>query len=418
MSAHVHPIRPVAAFSPLCYDLPHCDRLKKGLPIVTESRIARLDQKLSALRRALETRQERILEEALTIQAIPAPTFDESRRAAYIRQRLGGIAGLDSIHVDDLHNVYARLAGRDRQAAGILVSAHTDTVFDLATPLTARREGRHIYAPGLGDNSLGVAALIATADLLADHLLPCDVWFVANSREEGLGDLGGIRAVTDYLKGRIGTAIVLEGMALGRIYHAGIAVRRLKIHCKGQGGHSWLHFGRESAIHGLLRLGAGIAALRVPEHPRTTYNIGVIEGGSTVNTIAADASLLLDLRSESTEALARLEKAVQMLIDQNRTPDLTYDVTLVGDRPAGAIPRAHPLPQLAGEVLQHLGIRPLYETGSTDANMLLHKGIPTVTLGITQGGNAHRLDEYIEIEGMLSGMWQLVLIIAGAAEYL
>ncbi|MBE2195156.1 MAG: M20/M25/M40 family metallo-hydrolase [Anaerolinea sp.] len=378
--------------------------------------IARLEHHLAPLRKALDGRLEAIIHEAVRIQQIPAPTFDERLRAEYVQSCFAAIPTLCHIEIDPLHNVYACLPGASRTKPGLLISAHTDTVFDHNTPLDLHRSGDTISAPGIGDNSLGVAALITCAQMLADQRFPTDVWFVANSREEGLGDLGGIREVSERLTGKISAAIVIEGMALGRVYHAGIAVRRLKIRCLGPGGHSWLHFGRASAVHGLMHLGAQIAALKPPESPRTTYNIGVIEGGSTVNTIAAEASLLLDLRSESRDALQSLEQEVMNLIAQNRSVDLQFEVTVVGDRPAGAIPRSHSLPQLAQNVLQWMGVRPLFETGSTDANMLLAKGIPTVTIGITNGGNAHRTDEYIETSGILKGIWQLILLAVGTLE--
>jgi acetylornithine deacetylase/succinyl-diaminopimelate desuccinylase-like protein len=362
---------------------------------------------------------DRFINELIAIQQIPAPTFEEQRRADHVYHRLCGVSALNSIHVDGLHNVYARLPGADPAQPALLISAHTDTVFNAGVPLDVQRQNGYLHGPGIGDNSLGVAALLTAAETLArvcaTSPLPADIWFVANTREEGMGDLDGIKAVYERLGVRLGSAIVIEGMALGRIYHAGIAVRRLRITCKGPGGHSWLHFGRPSAIHSLVRLGAQIAAIQPPESPRTTYNMGVIEGGTTVNSIATDAMMLLDLRSESPETLAALEKTVRNLIMGNRVPDLKFEVEVVGDRPAGLIGRTHPLVQLATEVLESLHIRPVYENGSTDANVLLAAGLPAVTIGITQGGNAHRLDEYIELEGIADGLWQLVLLAYGVA---
>jgi acetylornithine deacetylase/succinyl-diaminopimelate desuccinylase-like protein len=147
-----------------------------------------------------------------------------------------------------------------------MISAHTDTVFPADTDLTPRHEPDRIFGPGLGDNSLGAAALLALLDTFHHHDFrpACDVWLVANSREEGLGDLGGMRQVWRRLGPRLGAAIVIEGMALGRVYHAAVAVRRLRITCHAPGGHSWLHFGRPSAIHGLIELGAQIIALKPP----------------------------------------------------------------------------------------------------------------------------------------------------------
>src|SRR5262249_31490790 len=153
------------------------------------------------------------------------------------------------------------LPGTDRSLPAVLIAAHTDTVFAANTPLHIQRQGNRIYGPGLGDNSLGVAALLAIKDVLGAHELPADIWFVANSREEGMGDLGGMRAVHERLAPQLGVGVIIEGMAFGRIYHAAIAVRRLQIRCHTPGGHSWLHFGRPSAIHSLMRLGAAITDL-------------------------------------------------------------------------------------------------------------------------------------------------------------
>jgi len=374
---------------------------------------------MTALRHALTARVPQLLDEAVTIQQIPAPTFHEERRAAYVYERFRNLPTLDpdSVLIDDLYNVYGRLPGADPAAPALLVSAHTDTVFEQHTPLTAHRYKDTIHGPGIGDNSLGVAAVLALADLFSQfERLPADIWFVANSREEGMGDLGGIRGVYERLKGRIGYAIVIEGMALGHIYIGGIAVRRLKISCSGPGGHSWLHFSRGSAIHALMRLGANIAALRPPESPRTTYNIGVVSGGQSVNTIAPYAEMLLDMRSETREGLAALERTIMSLVESARTADLSFKVEVVGDRPAGHIPKTHPLPSLAADIMRHIGQVATFESGSTDANLLLAAGLPAVTVGITTGANAHRTDEYIDIPPVWDGMYQLALLVAGAAE--
>lgn len=374
---------------------------------------------MAALRHALSSCVPQLLDEAVAIQQIPAPTFHEERRAAYVRGRFAKMPSIDpnSISVDDLHNVYACLPGKDPTMPAVLVSAHTDTVFEQHTPLTAHRHTYTIHGPGIGDNSLGVAALLALADLFGTaERFPADIWFVANSREEGMGDLGGIRGVYERLKDRIGHAIVIEGMALGHIYIGGIAVRRLKITCTAPGGHSWLHFGKPSAIHALMRLGAQIAALRPPESPRTTYNIGVVSGGQSVNTVAAHAEMLLDMRSETREGLAALERTIMGLVEGARMAEVGFKVEVVGDRPAGHIPKTHPLPALAADVMRHIGQVATFESGSTDANLLLAAGLPTVTIGITTGANAHRTDEYIDLPPVWDGMYQLALLVAGIAE--
>jgi tripeptide aminopeptidase len=179
---------------------------------------------LAAARAGLDP--QRVIQDAVTIQQIPAPTFEEQRRAEFLRDRFAE-TGLQDVEIDEVYNVCGRWVGTDSDRPAVLVSAHTDTVFPLATDLTIRREGERIFGPGLGDNSLGVAGLLALVAIFQkfDIHSAADVWFVADSREEGLGDLGGMRAVWQRLAPRLGAAIVIEGMALGRIYHAGIAVR-------------------------------------------------------------------------------------------------------------------------------------------------------------------------------------------------
>lgn len=370
---------------------------------------------MAAIRQQIDVR--RVLEDALAIQQVPAPTFAEDRRAALIQERFARHA-LEEVQVDEVYNVYGRWPGTDASRPALLISAHMDTVFPAETNLNTRRGNGQLYGPGLGDNSLGVAALLALLDLLETHQIhpASDLWFVANSREEGLGDLGGIRAAWEKLGPRLGAAIVVEGMALGRIYHSGIGVRRLHITCRAPGGHSWLHFGQPSAIHGLIRLGARIIDLVPPEQPRTTYNIGLIGGGQSINSLAAWADLYLDLRSEDPASLRTLENQVLNIIEAVRSPELDFESQVVGDRPAGRIGTDHPLAQLAAAAVENVGYNPTFENGSTDANLLLAKGLPTVTIGITFGGNAHRLDEYIDTAPIPDGIWQLVLLTLAAAD--
>ncbi len=359
----------------------------------------------------------RVIQHAIDIQQIPAPTFDEARRAAFVQARFEAL-GLEQVYVDELHNVYGCLRGNDPTRSAVLLSAHTDTVFEAATDLTIRREKDLIYGPGLGDNSIGVAGLIGLAEMLQErHLTPArDLWFVANTREEGLGDLGGMKAVIERLRGRISCVINVEGMAFGHVYHAGIAVRRLHITASAEGGHSWLNFGRPSAIHGIVQLGAKLTTLQPASTPRTTYNIGLIDGGTSINTIASNASLWLDLRSEDAGALANLERQARSYIEASITPELRFSVEVVGDRPAGSIPHNHLLVQIALGSLDGLGVKGTLETGSTDANVPLSQGIPAITVGVTRGGNAHRLDEYIETAPVGQGMRHLFGVVMATAE--
>lgn len=351
------------------------------------------------------------VEQALAIQQVPAPTFQEQRRSALVAN-LFQAAGLQDVAIDDLHNVFGRLPGRDVETQGLMLSAHIDTIFQENTDLSLKYEENCIYGPGLGDNSIGVAGLlglIRSLQMLA--ITPSrDLWFAATTREEGLGDLGGMRAAYARLKDVIDAVINIEGLALGHIYHAGIAVRRLHISVACAGGHSWLHFGRASAIHALMRLGALLCEMQLGQSPRTTYNIGMIEGGEAINAIATRASLWLDLRSEDSDALAALEMRVRNYVTLLSDDETQFTVTVVGDRPAGMLAADHILVENALAALEQVGITGSLETGSTDGNIPLAEGCPAVTVGITRGGNAHRLDEFIETRPVAQGLRQLTLL--------
>ena len=211
-----------------------------------------------------------VVDEALRIQQIPAPTFAETSRALYVADRFREME-VDNIEVDHVNNVYARLKGKT-SAAALMILAHTDTVFPAETNLTIKREGERIIGPGIGDNSLGVASMLGLAKTIGESREPpaCDIWLVADACEEGLGDLKGAKAAYARLKDKIDAVINLEGLALGHVYNAGTAVHRLRIRASAAGGHSWLNFGKPSAVHGILALGNRILALDVPQSPRST----------------------------------------------------------------------------------------------------------------------------------------------------
>jgi tripeptide aminopeptidase len=357
-----------------------------------------------------------IVETAIAIQQIPAPTFEEQARGRYVEQQMYEL-GLADVMTDAPGNIYGRRVGRAGGPA-LLIAAHLDTVFPAGTDLAVRREGARVYGPGLGDNSLGVAALLHLAQVVLKHDLPNqgDIWFVANVGEEGLGDLRGMRAAVDQLSERIAAAIALEGTGLDRLVHAGLGVRRYRISAAAAGGHSWQNFGAPSAIHGLVRLAADLTRLEAPREPRSTFNIGVIEGGTSVNTIAERASLLLDLRSVDPTGLQSLIDQVERIVAGARAaePDVTFATETVGDRPPGRIPREHPLARAAAAAYETAGISVSYEAASTDANIPLSRGIPAVCIGVGDGKNAHRLDEYIEPARVPAGMRALLWLTLAA----
>ncbi len=349
---------------------------------------------------------------AIEIQQVPAPTFAERPRSILVSQRMQAL-GLHDVEIDELGNVYGRRPGIAEHPA-LLISAHLDTVFPADTDLSIRYEGERVYGPGIGDNSVGVAGLLRLAEIYQRCDLPTsgDIWFVANVGEEGLGDLRGMRAVVERLRTRIGGVIVIEGCDFGSLHHQAIGVRRFRIEANGPGGHSWGNFGTPSAIHVLVRLAARLTELQVPVSPRTTFNIGMISGGTSVNTIAHHASMLLDLRSVSSAVLSDLVSEVYRLVEEATLdqPEVHLQIIKVGDRPSGAIPREHPLVQAAVAAYQMVGAQISFQQSSTDANIPLSLGIPAICVGLTDGGNAHRTDEYILPMNLGRGMQALLLL--------
>jgi tripeptide aminopeptidase len=356
---------------------------------------------------------QRVLDQAVAIQQIPSPTFQESRLAAFVYDGFAG-EGLADVTMDQLGNVYGCLRGYG-SVRPLVVSAHLDTVFPASTDLTLRREPGKIYGPGIGDNSLGVAGLFGLLWILRqqDASLPGDIWFVANVGEEGLGDLRGMRAVADRFGNAVRAYLILEGMALGQVYHRALGVQRFRITTRTTGGHSWVDFGRPSAIHELAALVTRLTNLSLPSKPRTSLNVGVIAGGTSVNTIAPEASLELDLRSEAERTLKVLVERVKELVALANQPDVQVTANLIGSRPAGRISADHPLVMLAKRCLEDRGITPNLCIGSTDANIPLSRGLPAVCIGLTSGHGAHTVKEYINTEPLAAGFSQLAALVEG-----
>ena len=358
----------------------------------------------------------RVLEMAIDIQQIPAPTFHEMERARFVQARFAE-EDLTDIKVDGIGNVYARLAGSETGKA-LVVCAHLDTVFPVSIDLHHERELERILAPGIGDNSLGVAGLfgLVWAQRGRQLSLPGDLWLVANVCEEGLGDLRGIRAVVDHFGNNPLAYIIIEGMALGQIYHRGLGVRRYRITTHTSGGHSWIDYGKPSAVHELTSLSTRITALELPRSPRSSLNIGIISGGSSVNTIAAEGMIELDLRSESAKTLEVLATQVAQIVHAAEKPGVSVNMEIIGERPSGQISPEHSLVKLAQDCLRKVGIEPHLGIGSTDANLPLSRNLPAVTIGLTTGGGAHTIHEYINLAPLEKGMEQAIELISRSWE--
>lgn len=361
------------------------------------------------------TVQPLVVREIQQLCPIPAPTFAEEERARYVARRLAEF-GLAQIEVDPLWNVVARLPGRGNGPT-LLFAAHMDTVFPSETDLRVQVEGEILRAPSVGDNTAAVAVLLHVARLLQEGELQPegDVIFAATVGEEGLGNLRGIRALLDQSGADAEYVIPIDG-SLGGLVAQGVASRRWRLQVTAEGGHSWGAFGAPSAIHALGRMIAAISEIRVPRTPKTTFNVGLIRGGTTVNTIAAEAEAVIDLRSLAPEELHRLEERVKRSVSQVAIETGTFAKwELLGDRPGGSIPADHPLCQLVRSVHEGLAIPTRAYASSTDGNIPLSRGIPAVTVGVTLGGNGHRLDEYIHTSPLVKGIAQILLLIEGAA---
>ena len=351
----------------------------------------------------------RVLELAIQIQQIPAPTFSEGQRGEFVRD-LFLKEKLKDVSMDSLGNVFARLPGKQKKAKELIVSAHLDTVFPPSINLQVKREAERVYAPGIGDNSIGVAALFGILWSLRERevVLKQDTWFVANVGEEGLGDLRGMRGVVERFGADVLGYLVLEGLALGHVYHKAIGVKRYRITAKTAGGHSWSDYGQPSAVHELASLVTQLTSIRLPREPRTTMNVGVISGGTGINVLAAEAKCELDLRSEDPNALTKLVHQVEDLLINAGREGVKIMAEVIGERPAGVIAVDHPFVQLAVNCTREQGLEAILTAGSTDANIPLSKNIPAVVMGVSTGGGAHTVNEFVDVKPIQLGMNSLV----------
>ena len=359
----------------------------------------------------IEAHHEDLVQLIIRLCEIASPTFAEGPRAQAVADELRAL-GLKNVHLDEVNNVVGVMPGRG-PGPTFLLDAHTDTVFPAETDVRVRREGGKLMAPGVGDDTANLACGLFLLKLIRDCGLPIPgtLIFSGTVGEEGLGDLCGIKAVMNALDGRVDYVLALDGQ-LGRICNQGVGSHRHKITVKAQGGHSWADFGAPSAIHALGAAIARISTLEVPKSPRTTFNVGIISGGTSVNTIAESATMLLDMRSVSAEELTALEHRVLTILPEvAREYSVHLEHQLVGDRPAGSKADTTWIVDSIRQVHQALGIQTQVNAASTNANVPLSQGIPAVVIGTYTGKGTHRLDEWIDERSVLLGMKQLVLTV-------
>lgn len=357
-------------------------------------------------------------EEAMALQVhiseVPAPTFEEHTRAEEI-VRLMKEAGLKDVSIDEIGNVVGRRPGRNPEGPLLAIGAHMDTVFPAGTDVTVRREGNTYYGPGIGDNASGVRTVLEAVRALNEAGVETqgDIWFCTTVGEEGLGDIRGSKHLfrEKNAVNKIDGFLAVDNSNIGRILFGAIGSHRWRFTVKGPGGHSYGAFGETpSAIHALCLAGAKVARLKVPETPRTTFTIGTIRGGTSVNTIAAAASCDVDIRSLGDRELLDAEAAIRAAFEEAvREENEIWGVTdpkkmvrleaeMIGNRPAGTRPDDCPVLQASRAAQAELGLELTdYMSSSTDANAPVSLGIPATCL--SSGGRqmrTHTVDEFYE----------------------
>lgn len=378
---------------------------------------------VSAAFRLIEAGERASDQELVILTEISAPPFAEQARAERYAQMLQGL-GLEEVSIDAVGNVLAYWRGVDGGRT-VAVVAHLDTVFPAGTDVTVRRQGSRLVAPGIGDNSRGLVLMLSMIRALRDAQLRTtgDILFVASVGEEGLGDLRGVKHLFRDGGPRIDEMIAVDGGIDSRVLNHAIGSNRYRLRFSGPGGHSWGAFGLANPAHALssaIHYFSQEAGDLVLTGPRTTFNIGRIGGGTSVNAVPFESWAEVDLRSEDPDRLQRIDAVFQRavsraLVEHNeartRGPALAVDVQAIGRRPSGRVASDTPLIQRALAATRYFGIEPVLGSGSTDANVAIALGIPATTIsrGGASGG-AHSLAEWWSPENSAVGVQKALLL--------
>lgn len=376
--------------------------------------------------RFFETNADAITDEHIRICSIPASPFGERERAEYLIKKFSSL-GLTEVEIDDEGNCLGLIKGASRSPV-VVVSAHLDTVFSTDTDFTVVRRDNRLLAPGIADDGCGLAALIALAQVFQTERIRTEgsILFVGTVGEEGEGNLRGVRHL--FTRGRwaskVDAFLSFDGPGVDRITNRALGSRRYRIGLAGLGGHSWGDFGLPNPVHALGRAVSRLAAYPAPKEPRTTFNVGRIEGGTSINSIPRTATMEVDLRSASETELRRLDAFFRRamkdaVVDENAKrragdPELTLKLDLIGERPTGVTPAESPLVELAIESTKVLGFEPRLDQSSTDSNLPISLGIPAITLGAGgASGFSHTLDEWYDPRDRDKGLKRGLLVILG-----
>ncbi len=360
----------------------------------------------------IEGDYDRFVKELVALNEIPAPPFKEQARAkAYVemlRQQ-----GLSDVEMDAEGNAMGVRKGTAAGGPMLAILAHLDTVFPEGTDVKVKRQGTRLSAPGIGDNTRGLALMLAVVRAMqaGKFQTTSDILFVGNVGEEGEGDLRGAKFVLRQgrYKDRIKQFIAIDGGEQGNITRGGVGSLRYRVTFKGPGGHSYGAFGLVNPAFAMGSAIAKFSRLHVPVEPKTTFNIGVVRGGTSVNSIPSAVSMDVDMRSESCTELKKVNEEflsiVRQAVDEEngarstREGKIEADPKLIGDRPCGETPASSPIVQMTTAVVKAFGLTPNYSTSSTDSNVPMNMGIPAVTIGRGgPGGRAHAPDEWTDVE--------------------
>ena len=376
--------------------------------------------------RFFETNAEAITAEHIRICSIPASPFNEQERAEYLSKKFSEL-GLSEVEVDEEGNCLGLIQGASRSPL-MVVSAHLDTVFSKETDFTVFRRENRLLAPGIADDGCGLAALMALAQAIQIERIPIEgsILFVGTVGEEGEGNLRGVRYL--LTKGRwaakVDAFVSFDGPGVDRITNRALGSRRYRVEMAGPGGHSWGDFGLPNPVHAIGRAISRLAVYPAPKEPRTTFNVGRIEGGTSVNAIPDKATMEVDLRSAAENELRRLDaffrRAMRDAVDEENIkrragdPELKLKVDLIGERPTGETPSDSPLVELAIATTRMLGFEPRLDQSSTDSNLPISLGIPAITLGAGgTSGYSHTLDEWYDPRHRDQGLKRGLLVILG-----
>jgi tripeptide aminopeptidase len=391
---------------------------------------------LSAVRSTVAwflSEEKRFSEWQLQLAQIPAPPFGEQARGEWMLERFLELR-LQDVHADTAGNVFGVRPGDGGKY--VALSAHLDTVFPAGTPLNIRQQGTRLYGPGVSDNGAGVTALLAIAAGLQESRIrnSAPIVFIGNVGEEGEGDLRGMRQIfaNPQWQDSIACNVVLDGAGSDTIVAEALGSRRFEVIVRGPGGHSWSDFGTPNPIVVLARAIESFIQTPVPSTPKTTFNIGVIRGGTSVNSIPESASMRVDVRSTSTHEIERLERALRAALDAavqsesqqcdsrpkapRRPFGLSAEVVVIGNRPGGELPPGARILQVIRAVDAHLGNVAQVQRASTDANIPLSLGRQALALGGGgTGGGAHTLQEWFDCEGRELGLKRVLLCLLALA---